>query len=157
MSKLFSRLTLVVSITALAGCSNQVPASYSGSGGVSTTETAAGGTSATVTSGGIVSGTGAATTSGSSAASSPTRDPDSRSAPSAPNPRRRSHNAVTRAALSVSSASTSGKPRSPSTWQGRGGLHLRVGIHFSATTPMGLRRSTCLWFRQSHSGCCMDC
>jgi hypothetical protein len=39
----------------------------------------------------------------------------------------------------------------------RGGLHLRVGRHFSATTPMGLRRSTCLWFRQSHSGCCMDC
>jgi len=58
---------------------------------------------------------------------------------------------------SSSSASTSAKPQSPSTWQGIGDLHPKAGRRSSATTPMGLRRLTYLWFRQSHSACCMAC
>ncbi|HWO33307.1 MAG TPA: hypothetical protein VNO32_31290 [Candidatus Acidoferrum sp.] len=45
----------------------------------------------------------------------------------------------------------------PSTWQSTGDLHPKAGRRSSVTTPMGLRRLTYLWFRQSHSVCCMAC
>ena len=56
-----------------------------------------------------------------------------------------------------SSASMSGKPRSPNIWQSVGGLHSRVGGRSCITMQTASRLWTYSWFRPYPSDCSMDC
>src|SRR3954453_8480649 len=51
-----------------------------------------------------------------------------------------------------SSASTSAKPRWPSTWPGEDALHHKAGERSLSITPTGSPRSTCSWSPRSPSG-----